>query len=36
MNTRKIIAIMGAMVTGGVFVTIGSVVGDAEAGIIAN
>jgi hypothetical protein len=30
MNTRKIFVILGALLTGGVFITIGSMVGHAE------
>jgi hypothetical protein len=31
MNTRKIYAILGALITGGLFVTIGSLAGHADA-----
>jgi hypothetical protein len=36
MNARKIFAILGALVTGGLFVTIGSLTGHAEAGLTMN
>jgi hypothetical protein len=36
MNTRKMIAILGALITGGLFVTIGSLAGNAEALINTN
>jgi hypothetical protein len=36
MNTRKIFVILGALLTGGVFITIGSMVGHAEAGMMMN
>jgi hypothetical protein len=36
MNTRKIFAILGALITGGLFVTIGSLTGHAEAALASN
>jgi hypothetical protein len=33
MNTRKIYAILTALITGGLFVTIGSLAGHAEAAV---
>jgi hypothetical protein len=36
MNARKIFAILGALVTGGLFVTIESLTGHAEAALSIN
>jgi hypothetical protein len=36
MNARKIFAIMGAVVTGGLIVTLGSLTGHAEAAMAMN
>jgi hypothetical protein len=36
MNTRRIIVILGALLTGGVFITIGSMVGHAEVAMAMN
>jgi hypothetical protein len=36
MNTRKIFAMLTALITGGLFVTIGSLSGQAEAALATN
>ena len=36
MNTRKIYAILTALITGGLFVTIGGLTGHAEAALMVN
>jgi hypothetical protein len=36
MNTRKTVAILTALITGGLFVTIGSLAGHAEAALAMN